>query len=130
MVLDKLVSFIFTTYMAVFRIVETYNVIFRYDHSCTKFYFNDCFNDYFKFRLLPLVFFREIFFLVFANNKGADQPAYLCSLNSVFVNRLLERIISRFATSEILTIQVVAVAVKTDLSRVLSGDRLQEFCNR
>ena len=37
MVLDKLVSFTFTTYMAVFRIVETYNVIFRYDLSCTKF---------------------------------------------------------------------------------------------
>ena len=35
------------------------------------------------------------------NNKGADQPAHLCSLTSAFVIRLLENIISRLATSEI-----------------------------
>ena len=37
-----------------------------------------------------------------ANNKGADQPAHLCSLTSTFVIPLLESIISRLATSEIL----------------------------
>ena len=37
----------------------------------------------------------------FANNKGADQPAYPRSLISAFVIRLLETIISALATSEI-----------------------------
>ena len=36
-----------------------------------------------------------------ANNKGADQPAPLCSLISTFVIRFLESILSRFAWSEI-----------------------------
>ena len=37
----------------------------------------------------------------FANNKGADQPAHLGSLISVFVIRFLESIISILATSEV-----------------------------
>ena len=37
----------------------------------------------------------------FENNKGADQPAHPRSLISAFNIRLLESIISRFATSEI-----------------------------
>ena len=37
-----------------------------------------------------------------ANNKAADQPVHTRSLTSAFVIRLLESIISRFATSEIL----------------------------
>ena len=41
-------------------------------------------------------------FSVFANNKGADPPAHLCSLISTFVIRLLESIISELATSVIL----------------------------
>ena len=35
------------------------------------------------------------------NNKGADQPAHPCSIDSAFVIRLLEMIISRLATSEV-----------------------------
>ena len=38
----------------------------------------------------------------FANNKGADQPVHPRSLISTFVIRLLESIISRLPTSEIL----------------------------
>ena len=37
----------------------------------------------------------------FANNTGADQPVHPRSLISAFVNRFLESIISRLATSEI-----------------------------
>ena len=38
----------------------------------------------------------------FAKNKDADQPAHLHSLISAFVIPILESIISRLATSEIL----------------------------
>ena len=36
---------------------------------------------------------------VLANNKAADQPAYLCSLISAFVIHLLESTISKLAMS-------------------------------
>ena len=38
----------------------------------------------------------------FANNKGADQPAHQHRLISTFVIHVLESIISKHATSEIL----------------------------
>ena len=44
---------------------------------------------------------EKTFLRRFENNKGADQPAHLRSLISAFVIRLLESIISRFATNEI-----------------------------
>ena len=44
---------------------------------------------------------RENLTPVFVNNKGADQPSHLRSLISAFVIRLLQSIISKFATSEI-----------------------------
>ena len=37
----------------------------------------------------------------FANNKGADKPAHPHSLNSAFVIRVLESIVSKLAKSEI-----------------------------
>ena len=43
----------------------------------------------------------ENLYSVFANNKGADQPAHLRSLISAFVIHLLGRIISELAESEI-----------------------------
>ena len=46
----------------------------------------------------------------FANNKGADQPAHPRSLISTFVIRLLERIISRLAMSEISIFLLVSVS--------------------
>ena len=51
-----------------------------------------------------------------ANNKGPDQPARLRSLISAFVIRLLESIISRFATSKLSSFKVVSVAEETDLN--------------
>ena len=44
---------------------------------------------------------REYLSSVFANNKGADQPAHARSLISAFIIPLLESIISRHAGSEI-----------------------------
>ena len=46
----------------------------------------------------------------FANNKGADQPAYPHGLISAFVIRLFESIISKLATGEISSFLVVSVA--------------------
>ena len=55
-----------------------------------------------------------------ANNKGADQPAHPRSLISAFVIRFLERIIFKFATSEISTFELVSVAEETDLKLALT----------
>ena len=41
--------------------------------------------------------------LGFANNKGANQPAHLRIPISIFVIQLLESIISKLATSKVLT---------------------------
>ena len=51
----------------------------------------------------------------FANNKGADQPAYLDNLISTIVICLLESIISKLAISEISIFLVVAVAEQAGL---------------
>ena len=45
----------------------------------------------------------------YANNKGADQPAHLCSLISAFVVRCLDSIISLDSIAEILGLQLVSV---------------------
>ena len=45
---------------------------------------------------------QENLFSVFANNKGADQPAHERSPISAFVIRLLESIISKLAANKIL----------------------------
>ena len=42
---------------------------------------------------------RENLSSVFAKNNGADQPVHLRSLISIIVMRLLDRIISKFATN-------------------------------
>ena len=55
-----------------------------------------------------------------ANNTGADQPAHPHSLISAFVIRFLESIISRLATGEIPTFQLVFVAEENDLKLALS----------
>ena len=47
-----------------------------------------------------------------ANSKGADRRGPICA----FVIRLLESIISEFASSEILIFQLVAVAEQADLN--------------
>ena len=43
----------------------------------------------------------ENLFMPYANNKGADQPAYPCSLISTFVVRCLDSIIPLLAIAEI-----------------------------
>ena len=57
---------------------------------------------------------------MFANNKGAEQPAHLRSLISAFVIRLLESIISKHATSQVLIFELIYVAEETGLSLALS----------
>ena len=52
----------------------------------------------------------------FVNNKGADQPAHTRRLTSAFVIHLLERIISKLASSEISIFYLVSVAVETGSS--------------
>ena len=49
----------------------------------------------------------------FVNNKGSYQPAHRLSLISAFGIRLLENIISKLATGEILIFQLVSVAEET-----------------
>ena len=56
----------------------------------------------------------------FANSKGADQPAHPSSLISAFVIRLLESVISRLATNEILFFYLVSVAEQAGLKLALS----------
>ena len=50
---------------------------------------------------------------VFANNKGADQPAQLCSLISTFVICLLESMISNLAISAISIFYLVSEVEQT-----------------
>ena len=42
--------------------------------------------------------------LLYANNKGADQPACSCSLISTFIIHSMESVISKHATCKILAI--------------------------
>ena len=42
---------------------------------------------------------RENLSLVFTNSKGADQPAHLHSLTSIFVIRLLESITTKISVA-------------------------------
>ena len=48
--------------------------------------------------------------LLHANNKGADQTAYLCSLFSVFVIDYLGSLIAPFARGKISLLLLVSVA--------------------
>ena len=62
---------------------------------------------------------EKTYLLRVANNKSADQPSHTCSLISAFVIRPLESIISRIASSEISTLQLVYVAEETGLNLAL-----------
>ena len=55
-----------------------------------------------------------------ANNKGADQPVHSRRLISGFVNRLLESIIHRLASREIVIVYLVSVAKQAGLNPTLS----------
>ena len=56
----------------------------------------------------------------FANNKGADQPAYPRSLVSPFVIRYLEGIVAKLAQCKIPLFSLLSVAEETGLSLALS----------
>ena len=56
----------------------------------------------------------------FANNKSADQPAHTRSLISAFVIHILDSMISKLATSEIIIFLLVSVAEEAGLSLALS----------
>ena len=56
----------------------------------------------------------------FANNPGADQPAYPPSLISAFVFHFLESTIFNLATGEISFFQLVSVAEETVLKLALT----------
>ena len=63
----------------------------------------------------------------FAINKGADQPAHPRILISVFVIRLLKRIISRLATSEISLFYLESVAEETVFETSFGGNPEDRF---
>ena len=56
----------------------------------------------------------------YANNKGADQTAHLCSLISAFVVRCLDSIISLDSIAEISRLQLASVAEQASLCLALS----------
>ena len=66
----------------------------------------------------------------FANNKGADQPAHPRRLISAFVILVLESIISKPCSSEILIFYLVSVAEETGLNPALAETRRQVLSRR
>ena len=53
--------------------------------------------------------------MLYANNKGADQPAHPYSLISAFVFRCLDSIISLVSISEISSLYLASVAAQASL---------------
>ena len=64
---------------------------------------------------------------MYANNKGADQPAHLLSLISAFIICSVVNIIIKPTTCKILIFQLVSVAVQTRLSPTWSETQRQVF---
>ena len=62
---------------------------------------------------------RENLSFRFANNTDADQPAHPRSLISAFVIHVLESIICKLASGEILIFWLVSVAEETGLKQAL-----------
>ena len=57
----------------------------------------------------------------YANNKGADQPAYSRSLISVFLVRCLDSIITLVSIQEISSFWLVSVAEQAGLSYLVAN---------
>ena len=55
-------------------------------------------------------------FMLYANNKGADQPAHPRSLISTFAVRCLDSIMSLVSISDISSLWVASVAAQAGLS--------------
>ena len=56
----------------------------------------------------------------YMNKTGADQPVHPCSLISTFIICLLERIVSKLASSKFSIFLLVSVAEETGLPLALS----------
>ena len=63
------------------------------------------------------------------NNKGADQPAHMCSLISAFFIRFSESSIPKHATSEITSFYLGSLAEQTGLSLTWSEIPEDRFCH-
>ena len=63
----------------------------------------------------------------YANNKGADQPAYPRSLISAFVVRCLDSVIPLVSISEISSLHLASVAAQAGLSLTWSKTQRQVF---
>ena len=57
-------------------------------------------------------------FMIYADNKGADQPAHLRRLISTFVVRCLDSIIPLVSLSEISSLYLTSVAAQASLSLI------------
>ena len=64
----------------------------------------------------------------YANNKGADQPAHLRSLNSAFVVRCLDSIISIDSIAEISRLLLASVAAQAGLCLAWLETPEDTFC--
>ena len=71
------------------------------------------------FSLLLKDLISDFYFMSYANNKGADQPAHPRSLISVFVLRCLDSI-SLDSTAEISRLLLASVAAQAGLCLALS----------
>ena len=66
--------------------------------------------------------------MLYANNKGTDQPAHLRSLISAFVVRCLEGIMSVDSIAEISRLQLASVAAQAGLCLAWSETPKDTFC--
>ena len=60
-------------------------------------------------------------FMLYANNKGTDQPAHPCSLISTFVVRCLDSIIPLVSICEISSLYLASVAAQVFESTLVAN---------
>ena len=70
---------------------------------------------------------RKHVYAICEQTKGADQPAHTYSLNSVFVIRHIDSIISLVSISEISRLYLVSVAEQADLNLTWSQTPKTDF---
>ena len=69
----------------------------------------------------------ENLFMTYANNKGGDQPAHLCSLISTFVVHCLDSIIPQVSISKISSLYLASVAAQASLCLTWRKPQRQVF---
>ena len=65
--------------------------------------------------------------MLYANNKGTDQPAHTRSLISAFVVHCLDSIIPLFSMPKISSLYLASVAAQADLSQPSSQTQKTDF---